>query len=165
MKIFFLFISFIVSENLFSQQLLLPHEETVFSFTLKNGKRMMLAKEKKNGYLVYRFGKDNNIDFEFPDRDSLSFKKFCYNFYFRGGGKENAGIDIDNLFFDNAGHHYTIYSVYSAEDESQLSGIIILDKNNKQTKLKAVKGTEVGSLQDFRTNDMIKIDLEAGLDF
>ena len=165
MKIFFLFISFIVSENLFSQQLLLPNEEAVFSFKLKNGKTMMLAKEKKNGYLVYRFGKDNKIDFEFPERDSLSFKKFSYNFYFRGGGKENAGIDIDNLFFENAGYHYTVYSVYSAEDESLSSGIIVLDKNNKQTKLTAVKGSEMGSLQDFRTNDMIKIDLETGLDF
>ena len=165
MKAAIFVIFFFSFQNCFSQQLLLPNEEAVFSFKLKNGKTMMLAKEKKNSYLVYRFGKDNKIDFEFPERDSLSFKKFGYNFYFRGGGKENAGIDIDNLFFENAGYYYTVYSVYSAEDESLSSGIIVLDKNNKQTKLTAVKGSEMGSLQDFRTNDMIKIDLEAGLDF
>lgn len=152
-------------KNLFSQRLLLPDEEVVFSFKLKNGKTMLLAKDKDNKYLFYRFGNGKTIDLEYPQKDSSSWKRFVYNFYFRGGGKENAGVDIDNLFFENNGYRYTIYSAYSAEDESLSSGIIVTDKNNNQTKLKAVKNTEVGSLQDFRTNGLIKIDQEAGLDY
>ena len=64
MKILLLFISIIISGNLFSQQMLLPNEETIFSFKLKNGKTMILAEDKKNGYLIYRLGKKKNIEFE-----------------------------------------------------------------------------------------------------
>lgn len=96
---------------------------------------------------------------------AVLFKKENQKWSSVDGGKENAGIDIDNFFFDNAGFHYIIYSSYSAEDESLSSGIIVIDKNNKRTEIKAVSGSEVGSLQNFRNNEMIKIDLEAGLDF
>ncbi|MEY4926599.1 MAG: hypothetical protein RI894_1035 [Bacteroidota bacterium] len=48
------------------QKLLLPNEECVFSFKTKSGKTMMLAKDKTEKYLIYRFGTKNNIELEFP---------------------------------------------------------------------------------------------------
>lgn len=169
MKSLVTFLFLICSTNLFSQILLSNDEESIFSFKLKNGKTMMLAKEKNNRYIIYRFGTESHIDFEFPKKDSTSWSHFTYNYYFRGGGKENAGLDIDNLIFDNLGFKYVVFSSYAAGDEKNQEsfsiGIIITDKkNNKKTIIKGRKNSEMGSLQGFRTNELIKIDLEAGLE-
>ena len=128
----------------------------------------MLAKEKDNKYLIYRYGTENKIELEFPIKDSRSWDKFTYNYYFRGGGKQNAGLDIDNLKFENNGYKYIIYAVYSAGDEENEEsydfGILIYNKKNKVTRIKGKTETEVGSLQSFRTNKLVKIDLESELE-
>jgi len=131
---------------------------------------MMLAKDKNDGYIVYRFGTNAHIDFEFPGvKDSTSWSQFSYNFYFRGGGYQNAGLDIDNLIFENLGYQYNIFSSYSAgekeNDEYFSIGIIVTDKKNeKKIIIKGRKNTEIGNLQGFRTNGMIKINHEGGLE-
>jgi len=128
----------------------------------------MLAKEKSNGYIVYRYGKDNKIELEFPEKNAQSWKRFTFNYYFRGGGKPNAGLDINNVKFENNGFKYTIYSSYSAGDakneESYTVGILIYDKDEKLTRIEGVPATEVGSLGVFRTNELLTIDLESGLE-
>jgi hypothetical protein len=153
---------------LFSQKLLETNEECVFSFQTKNGKTLMLAKEKNNKYLIYRFGKINKIEFEYPVKEVQSWNKFTYNYYFRGGGKQNAGMDIDNLTFENKGFKYIIYTAYYAGDdeneESYQIGILIYNKKNKVTRIIGNLATQIGSLQEFRTNGLIKIDLESGLE-
>lgn len=153
---------------IFSQALLEPAEECVFSFKTKNGKTMMLAKEKNNKYLIYRYGTKNKIELEFPFKDSRSWNKFTYNFYFRGGGKQNAGLDIDNLKFENNGYKYIIYAVYSAGDEeneeSYNIGILIYNKKNKVIRMEGITETAVGNLYHFRTNNLVKIDLESELE-
>ena len=156
------------STNLMAQALRKPNEECIFSFRVKNGKTMMLAKDTQNRYIIYRFGKENHIDWEFPNPDSISWKKFTYNYYFRGGGKQNAGLDIDNLIFDNQGYHYVVYSSYSAGDEeypeSFTFGIVVTDPKNKKVNIAGLPHTDKGHLQGFRTNELLRIDNEAGLE-
>ncbi len=165
---YFLYILLLFPSLIFSQVILESNEECVFSFKTKNGKTMMLAKEKNNKYLIYRYGTENKIELEFPIKDLKSWDKFTYNYYFRGGGKQNAGLDIDNLKFENNGYKYIIYAVYSAGDEENEEsydfGILIYDKKNKVTRIKGKTETEVGSLQSFRTNTLVKIDLESELE-
>jgi hypothetical protein len=165
---YFLFILLFFPTLIFSQAILESNEECVFSFKTKNGKTMMLAKEKNNKYLIYRYGTENKIELEFPIKDSSSWDKFTYNYYFRGGGKQNAGLDIDNIKFENKGYKYIIYAVYSAGDEeneeSYNIGILIYNKKNKITRIEGITETEVGNLHQFRTNKLVKIDLESGLE-
>jgi hypothetical protein len=163
-----LFLLFLCCWNVFSQNLLQDNEECVFSFNTKNGKTMLLAKDKSNKYMVYRFGKKDKIELEYPQKDDQSWSQFTYNYYFRGGGKQNAGLDIDNVRFEIDGYTYIIYSSYSAgddnNDESYSIGINIYDKNDNRIKIVGIPKTEKGNLQGFRTNELIKIDLESGLE-
>ncbi len=170
MKSFLLIAFLIISGNLFSQHLIEPNEDCIYSFKTKNGKTMMLAKDKNDQYIIYRFGTNAHIDFEFPQtKDSTSWSQFSYNYYFRGGGYQNAGLDIDNLIFENKGYQYIVFSSYSAgekkNDEHFSIGIIITDKKSEnKTIIKGRNNTEVGNLQGFRTNEMIKINQEGGLE-
>ena len=85
------------TKNTFAQNYILPNEKVVFSFITKNCKKMVLAKDKNNNYLIYRFGSTQKIELEYPkDKNMLSWSKFRFSFYLRGGGVQNesfAGID------------------------------------------------------------------------
>lgn len=129
----------------------------------------MLAKDKDNGYIIYRFGNDDKIELEFPSKITESWKEFKYNYYFRGGGKQNAGIDIDNLKFSNKDFEYVIYMTYDAGDddreESVVVGVNVHNlKTGKVTEIKGDADSITNSLQGFRTNGLLEIDLEMGLE-
>lgn len=129
-------------------KLLLENEFILFSFKTKSGKTCMIAHEKTNeNYLVYRFGTDDHIELEFPKDKSTSWSKFTYEFYYRGGGKENLGLDLNYLSFRNGGYLYKVYQTYSAEDDSYDCGIEITHlKTKKITEIKGVHSTTQGSL-------------------
>lgn len=154
----------IYSLDSYSQKLLLPNEEIIFSFKTYKGKTVLLAKDKANKYMVYRFGTEENAELEFPSRNPESWKKFRYNFYFRGGGKQNLGLDIDNLKFVNNGYEYVLYTSYSAGDadenaeESYSIGINVRDEDGEETRILGDPKTQTGNLNGFRTNKLIKID-------
>jgi hypothetical protein len=145
------------------QKLLLLNEECVFSFKTKSGKTMMLAKDKTEKYLIYRFGTKNNIELEFPTKTKDSWKKFTYSYYFRGGGKPNHGRETENLRFTNNNVEYTIYWEYNAgdesEDESTNVGISISDLNTgKEAGVTGLLETTKGSLSWFKGNHLVKFD-------
>ena len=82
---------------------------------------MFLVKDKENKYIQYRFGTNNKIELEFPvERNKESWKKFQYNSYWRGGGKENSGMEIDNLQFTKNGFTYLIFRTYFSENEKDV---------------------------------------------
>ena len=72
----------------------------------------MLAKDKDNRYLIYRFGTKDKIEFEFPDKNESSWTKFKYSYYSRGGGKRNAAQDLIHISFINNGYKYFLYDTY-----------------------------------------------------
>lgn len=138
-------------------QYLQPNEEIVYSFETKTGKRMALIKDKKNEYIQYRFGTKNHIEMEFPaERTQESWKKFKYNSYSRGGGKQNAGMELEYLSFINNGYTYLLYRTYHAEDESFSAGITITDSKGKETDITGVYKTVKGCLCNLEDTGMIK---------
>ncbi len=159
----------------FAQQLLLPNETSIFSFKTVGGKTMMLAKDKSDKYLIYRFGIQDKIELEFPLKTKDSWKQFRYNFYLRGGGKQNAGLDVDNLRFTNKKTTYVVYAAYSAgepgaegepdTEESYTVGIIIHQPGKEDVEITGNPETVVGSLKEFRTNGQVTIDWDAALEF
>ena len=107
MKKILIIILLIASIRSFGQSLLLSNEETIFSFKTKSGKTVLIAKDRKNAYIVYRYGKDNKIELDYPKDKKESWNKFTYFYYFRGGGKANAGLDLDRIAFVNNNIEFT----------------------------------------------------------
>jgi hypothetical protein len=137
--------------------LLSKNEEVIFSFTTNKGKQVILAKDKDNKYIVYRYGTPNNIELQHPERpDRKSWESFTYSYYLRGGGKENSGLDLNYVQFSNNGYKYVIYNTYSAEDGSDAVGIKIIDAFGKVTDIKGITATISGALTGFRENNLVE---------
>lgn len=141
----------------------LPNEAVVFSFTAANGKKAVVVRDKKFGYIAYRYGTDKKIELDYPrEKNKSSWDKFSYAYYHRGGGKRNSGMDIENLMFENGGYKYVIYNNYSAGDDispAESRAGIILEKidSGKQVKdIKAKMKTVKGGWQELRNNGYLK---------
>ncbi|MFC7348145.1 hypothetical protein ACFQO9_15610 [Chryseobacterium zhengzhouense] len=149
----------------FWAQHLLPNEEVIYSFSTQSGKKMTLVKDKNNQYIQYRFGSPNKIEMEFPkERTKESWKKFHYNSYWRGGGIQNAGMEIDNLSFNHNGYDYLLFRTYHAEGEVYTAGIIIKDKKGKETRIKGNYKTVKGCICNLEETKMIERE-DIGLTF
>jgi len=158
MRKYLLFFS-LLAPMLFWTQYLLPNEETVFSFQTKNGKIMSLVKDKKNEYIQYRFGSKDHVDMEFPSaRNKESWKQFTYSSYHRGGGKQNAGMDLNYLTFTKNNYKYQLYRTYSAEDESFSTGITVTDSKGKETDITGVYKTIKGCMCNLEDTEVKKED-------
>ncbi|MEO8514632.1 MAG: hypothetical protein ABI543_13815 [Ignavibacteria bacterium] len=147
---------FISSLQIFSQ-LVKENETMIFSFKTKSGKTAVLCRGSNESYIVYRFGTNKNVELEYPaSLDNTSWQKFTYSYYFRGGGKKNAGQDLNYVSFQNNGYNYEIYDEYYSEDESTDAGIIVTDTDKNDTIIKAIKNSAKGSLVELRYNDKIQ---------
>jgi hypothetical protein len=159
---FLILLFFLITSNLsFGQKYLLPNEELIYSFETQNGKKLLLAKDKNDNYIVYRYGTKTKIEFEFPENLKESWSKFKYSFYLRGGGKMNEGMDLNYIAFINKNYKYVIYDTYfSVENETNI-GIKIIDlKTEKIIEIKGNLKTRKGNLVHFRDNKLIGIDDE-----
>ncbi|KFF25035.1 hypothetical protein [Chryseobacterium vrystaatense] len=144
---------------LFWAQYLLPNEETIFSFQTKSGKTMSLVKDKKNEYIQYRFGSKDRVEMEFPaTRTKESWKQFTYSSYHRGGGKQNAGMDLNYLTFIKNNYKYQLFRTYSAEDESFSTGVTVTDSKGKETDITGVYKTIKGCMCNLEDTDVKKED-------
>ncbi|HBV17211.1 hypothetical protein [Chryseobacterium carnipullorum] len=155
----FLLIFALMIPLVFSAQYLLPNEETIFSFDTKNGKKMSLVKDKKNGYIQYRLGSKNHVEMEFPNsRTKESWKQFTYSSYHRGGGKQNAGMDLNYLSFSNNNYKYQLFRTYYAEDGSYAAGITVTDSKGKETEISGVYKTIKGCMCNLEDTEVKKED-------
>lgn len=164
MKKYIFILTFLIPATFWAQYLLL-NEEIIYSFETKNGKKMSLVKDKTNQYIQYRFGTKNKVEMEFPaERTKENWKKFHYNSYMRGGGKDNAGMEIDNLLFKNNGYEYVIFRSYHAEGEDFSAGIIIKDNKGKESRISGNYKTVKGCICNLEDTGMIEKE-DIGLSF
>ncbi|MBP2282974.1 hypothetical protein H4V97_001292 [Flavobacterium sp. CG_23.5] len=155
------FLMLVFTNLIFAQKYLLPNEKLIYGFETQNGKKLVLAKDKNDKYIIYRFGTKNKIEFEFPEKTKASWDKFKYAFYLRGGGIQNEGMDLNYIKFINGNYKYVIYDTYYAVENEMSIGIKITNlKNNKTTDIKGKKSTQKGNLVDFRFNKLLKIEDE-----
>jgi len=155
--IFFLFLLLQV-QLVSAQHYLLANEELIYSFETDKGKKVMLAKDKEDAYIIYRFGTQDKIEFEYPEKTKDSWSKFTYTFYFRGGGADNEGLDLNYVSFTNKGYQYVIYDTYSAVENKTTFGIkVIQEKTKKTTNIPGLAKTQKGTLIDFRDNGLLKV--------
>ncbi len=133
---------------LFSGEYLLKKgEKLLFGFKTKSGKVVSIVLGPKKSYLLYRFGKKNRVEFEYPKDRNNSFTKFSYYHYMRPSlGKTNAGEDLSHLYFSNKGYTYDIYEEYFDEESSHNLGIIVCKGKKRVAKIKGKVKSKKGSL-------------------
>ncbi|WP_068944982.1 hypothetical protein [Chryseobacterium timonianum] len=155
MKKFLILFALAVPLSIWAQYLL-PNEEIIYSFETKNGKKVVLVKDKKDAYIQYRFGNKNKVEMEFPsEKTKDSWKQFSYRSYMRGGGKQNAGMELNYLSFANNGYQYQLYKSYYAEDESYSTGITVTDAKGKETDITGIYKTIKGCLCTLSDSNLI----------
>jgi hypothetical protein len=138
------------------------NETTVLSFKTTSGKILMLALDKAQKYIVYRFGTAKHIEFEYPKDTANSFDKFKRFYYVRYGGIPNAGTEISQVEFTNDGFTYKIHEQYFATEDGERCeiGISIVDSRNKIYKLTKINGlvkTMKGSLMELKNSELVKL--------
>jgi hypothetical protein len=158
MKVIFFGAAVLLTMSANAQRYLQKGESVIFSFRTQSGKYVMLAKDKHDAYIVYRFGTADSVEFEYPEKNKDSWKKFKYDYYLRGGGIRNAGEDLNYVYFTNNGYKYYIYDVYHSE-KGMNSGIGIGVMNvatNKTVTIRGAKKTRKGTLIDLRDTNLIE---------
>lgn len=142
-----------------AQNLTLKNEITIFSFKTKKGKIVSLSKDKDNKYIIYRFGTEKKVELEYPEKNIESWKKFKYNSYVRGGGIQNAGMEIYDVLFENKGFQYILFETYHAENEAYEVGLYVINiKNNKEVRISGKIETQKGGLSGFQYDDLLQKD-------
>ncbi|HRE10974.1 MAG TPA: hypothetical protein PK605_06390 [Ignavibacteria bacterium] len=152
-----LIILLLVTASTTFAQLVKKGETEIFRFKTSGGKTAVICTGDSDSYIVYRFGTNGKVELVYPAAMNIdSWQLFTYSYYFRGGGKENAGLDLNYLSFENNGYLYKLYQEYSAEAESESAGIIVTGANGIETDFKAVSNSVKGSLVDLRYMDKLK---------
>lgn len=160
-KVYFILLFFIFPRFCFGQDYILKNEELIFSFKTKNGKQMVLVKDKNDGYIIYRFGTSKKIELEYPEKNKESWAKFTFSHYMRGGGIKNAGMELQSLFFRIDNYDYTLYKDYCAEGEVSETGILVTNLTTQKTiDIKGRFNTIRGNLIDIFESGLILEDIE-----
>ena len=147
-------------ETEIKRSLKLEDESIVFSFKTKKGKTMNIVLGKDEKYLTYRFGTNDKVELQFPENLKNTFEQFTYNYYFRGGGAMNMGLDLNYLSFNGETHQFVIFDEWSADEGGEGTtavGIKIIDLSTKnEVIIEGDNTTKKGSLVDFRYNGLVK---------
>ena len=125
----------------------------ILSFETQEHKRCVVAKDKDDRYIVYRFGTESKIELEYPPMNPASWQKMKYYRYMR------PGFELNYLNFVRGNYRYVLYETYSDEaeegDEWEV-GVKVLDLNDKFLSRQSAKvSTQTGSLIDLQWNELI----------
>jgi hypothetical protein len=72
---------YLIVTSVFGQNYLHPNERIICSFETMKGKIVMLAKDKDDKYIVYRFGSKTKTELEYPENKENSWSKFKFSYY------------------------------------------------------------------------------------
>lgn len=136
----------------YDDNLKLANEEIIFSFkTEKNGKVLSVCISQEPDYIVYRFGSKDNVELEYPSNKTDSWNCFTYDYYLRGGGAANEGVDLNYLSFERENYIYRVYDEYYAASDSNSVGVKVIDKiTNKEIDISGISKEKIGTLVTLR---------------
>jgi hypothetical protein len=145
-------------DHTYDGNLCLDTENLIFSFhTEKSGKTVSLCISKDERYIVYRFGTKDNVELEFPQDRETSWDQFTYSHYLRGGGADNAGLELDSLKFENDGYGYEVYQEYDGVSGETLTGVRATEEaSGKVTDIRGAADTAIGYWYGLRYNEKIR---------
>ncbi len=136
-----------ISLPVFAQDYLKQNEKSVLEFKTTKGKKVVVALDKNEKYLVYRFGTQKNIEFAYPENGLNSWNKFKFSYYTRGGGSRNEGIDLNYLYFENNQYRYVVFQEYISSSDNTKYGIKVINrKTEEETIYNADSSSVLGTL-------------------
>ncbi len=142
---------------------LLENEKLIFTFKrLNSDKRLTIAIDKAQNYLVYRYGKAGKVELTYMMKKGDNKDKFEYLQHDQYGASRN---EIKKLIFTVNDYRYSIYDNYieGKMDEKDGVGVVIENKKtNKKTRLQGDKLSVSGKLEWLKNIDWIKVSLLVG---
>jgi len=141
----------------YDNDLCTSNEDVLFSFKVVDSqKTLSVCVAKNDDYIVYRFGTKDNVELEYPANRGDSWINFTYSYYLRGGGAENAGLDLYYLSFENSGYAYEIYQEYDAASNLTNVGVkVTVISTGNVTDIKGQSDSVKGSLLSLRGNTKV----------
>ena len=141
-----------------AQDFKLQNEAIILEFETTKGKKLVVAIDSNEEYLVYRYGSKDSVELQFPADLSTSWNSFHHSWYLRGGGTQNEGMDLDYLYFDRGDYRYVIFQEYYSTSGSTFEyGIKVINtKTDKRTIIPASLSTVKGTLSTLRNIEKIK---------
>ena len=150
----------LITKFCFAQQYLLNNEEVIFSFITKKGKKMVLARDKDDEYIIYRFGTEKKIELEYPEKNKESWRKFTYFYFGKPGGPENGGMYCRAVNFKIDGYRYEVYDnvhLFEEGDDYRRGILITNEQTSKAKKIVAYESIE-GTLEGFQYGNLLQFE-------
>ncbi len=143
---------FTLSTQGLNQYLATPDQTVIFSFKTKNGKVMSLLTDDEENYLVYRFGKPDKIELQYPETvTSDSWQKFYFE------GYKSSAVNLMHIIFTNTNYQYIIYyNKFYATPEDNKIGVQVVGSNGNKVDIRADMNSVYGGMNFFRTNEKIR---------
>lgn len=147
---FIFLLSFVLFSETYQKDLSLKSETVLISLLLEDSNIMSVCIGSENEYIVFRMGKPDNIELIYPENKSNSWQIFSYEYYFRGGGPDNEGVDLNYLLFSTDESSFEIFEEYTSDSES--AGIKITKQKAEETILKGeiLKGSLIPLRFDYQ---------------
>jgi len=130
-------------------------EKVVISFAIEDSDKVLTVATANDGsYIVYRFGKENAIELEYPANfddsdtdDSNSWDKFTHKYHVRDVGDNGLALEMSYLEFRNYGYTYRVYDAYSEEFAKSFVGVIVVEHSTgNEYDIRAVPDSKFGGL-------------------
>jgi predicted RNA-binding protein len=130
------------------------HEEIIYSFVTSENKIVVIAYEKQQNYVVFRYGTNEKVEVEIRESKTTAEKKFKYSFFKRGTPKHTNYLDLNYLNVNVGATQYVIFEDYIALGVEPEIGIIITDANiGDRKEIKGDITTKKGTLNFFKENE------------
>lgn len=132
-------------------------EECKFAFYTSDSMRVVLTVAVKNSEPVFRLYRNQELLLQHPEEPDSGAREFYYSYYFRGGGVDNAGLDLNYLYFTLMDTLYVLYDTYSAEEASHQAGLKLYNLKNELLKIFPARMNSLqGSLTEFRFEEKVR---------
>ncbi|MDR6941634.1 hypothetical protein [Mucilaginibacter pocheonensis] len=141
------------------------NEKVLLQFNTQAGKRLVLAIDSNNKYLVYRYGSQNHVELQYPRDLDNSFSLFKYAYKSKNAGVINSNFGYSQLHFSNIEFTYNIYNQYDRMGSITRIGLIVTNnKTHKKTLIQGNLKSLKGQLSDLTNIPAIKLQNEDILD-
>lgn len=147
--------NYIISESSNNEE-----EKTILKFVLTDTNDIVSVciGNEDQSYIVCRIGKIGENIQEYPGKRENTWDYYNYSYYFRGGGNENEGMDLNCLTYEDNDLRFEIHEDYVNQDDK---GELLIKTTNKITGEEVMQEgdseSREGSLVNLRDNDNIEI--------
>ena len=132
------------------------NEHAIISFFTTNQKRVVVAVDNNDKYIVYRYGTKQHIELQYPAPDSNSWKKMQYYWYLRPSMGKNDGYDIYSLSFVADTFRYVVVQSNAGDEGGESLYVQVLNlKGSILATFPANRQTCKGHLMDLRDYEEI----------